>query len=80
VVVAVLIVVCAVLLLTAVLLWDQRVGDVTEITEAEALDRLSSGFAWEYEHPGFLTFTLPDGERVVLEGGTQPARWYVPLS
>jgi hypothetical protein len=36
------------------------------ITEAEALDRLSDGFEWAYDHP-IVSFLVPDGTLVLLE-------------
>ena len=61
------------------LVWRRgRVCERVEITETEALDRLAGGFDWQYDHPGFLTFTLPDGDVVELEAGFAPGHWYVP--
>ena len=47
-----------------------------EITEAEAFERLSEGFEWDYSHP-IATFLLCDGSVLMLErhfGGF--GRWY----
>jgi hypothetical protein len=46
------------------------------ITEAEALNCLSNGFEWHYDHP-IVTFLLPDGSMVLLERRFgSAAKWY----
>jgi hypothetical protein len=46
-----------------------------EISEADALERMSRGFEWRYEHPT-LVFTLPDGEEIAFERGWSAGRWF----
>jgi hypothetical protein len=46
------------------------------ITEAEALNRLSKGFEWHYDHP-IVTFVLRDGSLILFERRFGPAgSWY----
>jgi hypothetical protein len=75
--------IAAVTLMTAVtvgaLVWPQRPGPArVEMTQADALDLLADGgFTWSYSHPGTITFTLPDGRTLDVEGGLAVGRWWI---